>query len=396
MALVALDKTIVVGVIDARALAEDTISALRCLEVVNVEQEDHHFLIEGWLPQTWRREFPLVLEEVSRGRVAVVFDTDVPAALTTVPTALRNPRRIRPYEFLVDLYGMPGRNDYDPTFATFLFMPLFFGLMVGDAGYGLTLIPAAWILGRYFRTPVAELARSFLTYGGLWCIVFGLLLYGEFFAWPLQPLLLGYPYIHRSHDFLLLFILAIIVGATHMNIGLLLGFLTLRRQEGLRIAFLRKMSWIVLEHGLFVLMLGFAGFVTGYFWYLGVGVMAAGIALLAWGGSFTDVVAVPSFVSNLLSYLRLAVYGIASSALGGTLNEGATSLLRIGPAGLVSASLLLIMGHAFLLILAVATVGLQALRLHYVEFYSKFYSAEAGRTGKFLPSVKAQSSGGTS
>lgn len=392
MALVALVKTLVVGVADARPLAEDTISAMRCFEVVNVEQEDRHFLIEGWLPRPWAKEFQLVVEEVSKGRVAVILEEDVTAVVTSVPTALRNRPRVRPYEFLVDLYGMPGRDDFDPTFATFVFMPLFIGLMIGDAGYGIALIPAAWVLGRYFRTPLADLARSLLTYGGVWSIAFGLLLFGEFFAWPLQPVLPWYPYVHRSQDFVTLFILAIVVGATHMNIGLIVGFRALRRRQGLRIAFLRKMSWIILEHGAFVLMLGFAGFIASTFWYLGLGIMAAGVALLAWGGSLTDIVEVPSFISNLLSYLRLAVYGIANSALGGTLNAGVSSaLLPLGPPGWVAGALLLVIGHGFLLVLAVATVGLQALRLHYVEFYSKFYTTEAGRTGKFTPSVKAPS-----
>jgi len=182
MALVALVKTLVVGVADARPLAEDTISAMRCFEVVNVEQEDRHFLIEGWLPRPWAKEFQLVVEEVSKGRVAVILEEDVTAVVTSVPTALRNRPRVRPYEFLVDLYGMPGRDDFDPTFATFVFMPLFLGLMIGDAGYGIAMISAAWVLGRYFRTPLADLARSLLTYGGVWSIAFGLLLFGEFFA----------------------------------------------------------------------------------------------------------------------------------------------------------------------------------------------------------------------
>ncbi len=390
MALLALVKALVVGASGARAAAEDTITASRCLQVVDVRVEDHHFVIEGWIPATSLDEFRTILEEASGGAATVVVDEDVNAAVTA-PSAIRSPTFARPYELLVELYGMPGRDGYDPTLATALFMPLFFGLMIGDAGYGVALIGAAAVLGRYFKTPLAGLARSLLTWGGAWSIGFGLLLFGDVFGWSLQGLQPWYPYLYREGDLFLLFGLSVVVGATHVNLGLLLGFRALRRRMGLKVAFLRKISWIILENGAFILMLGLAGIALADLWYVGLGVMAFAIALLAWGGGLTDVVEAPSFIGNLLSYLRLGIIGIAEAALAGTLNAIiVTSLFPLGPAGWLAGGLLLVVGHGFLLLLAVITVGIQSLRLHYVEFYSKFYPSDNTRVvERFHPSVKA-------
>lgn len=390
LALLALYRALVVGVSDMRPLAEDAISALRCFNVVGVEAGDHHFVIEGWLPATWVEEFSAVLEAASLGRVTVVVEEEAGAAITTAPTALSNVPFARPYEILVEMYAMPGRSDYDPTFATFLFMPLFFGLMLGDAGYGVALLAASWVLGRYFDTPLVELVRSFLRYGGAWAIGFGFLLFGEVFGWSLQPLWPAYPYFHRSGDLFLLFVLAIVVGATHVNVGLLMGFRAVRRRQGLRIAFLRKVSWIILENGAFLLMLAVAGIALADMWYLGVGVMATATALLAWGGGVTDVIEIPSFIGNLLSYLRIAVVGVAKSALASTLNAIVIGgLFPLGPFGWALGALLLAIGHGFVLALAVATIGIQSLRLHYVEFYSKFYeTGSPDLAERFRPSVK--------
>lgn len=65
---------------------------------------------------------------------------------------------MRPFQLLVEMYALPVREDYDPTFATFLFLPLFFGVMIGDIGYGVLFLLSAWLLARRFAAPVADLA----------------------------------------------------------------------------------------------------------------------------------------------------------------------------------------------------------------------------------------------
>ena len=73
-------------------------------------------------------------------------------------------------------------------------------------------------------------------------------------------------------------------------------------------------------------------------------------------------------VGNILSYLRIAAVGLASVYLAQVANElvGAVGNLFVG---LIIATLL----HALNIALGAFSPTIQSLRLHYVEFFSKFY-----------------------
>jgi V/A-type H+-transporting ATPase subunit I len=72
-------------------------------------------------------------------------------------------------------------------------------------------------------------------------------------------------------------------------------------------------------------------------------------------------------IGNVLSYLRIAAIGLASVYLARVANElGLAGPLWIG---VIIAALF----HALNLVLGVFSPTIQALRLHYVEFFGKFY-----------------------
>ena len=177
-----LVKVLVVGTSDAYRAAEDALTALKCMDVTEVARGEHHFLAEGWLPQVWFEELRFILERGTGGRVTVVWDESVDPAVTVAPVSLENPRLVRPFETFVELFSLPGREGYDPTFLTFLILPIFFGFVIGDYGYGIVFVIAGWYVRRRFRTPVAELASTLTIAGGIWSIVFGLFVFAEFFA----------------------------------------------------------------------------------------------------------------------------------------------------------------------------------------------------------------------
>ena len=94
------------------------------------------------------------------------------------PVALANPAPARPFEFLVSLVALPRYGALDPTPLMALFMPIFFGMMLGDVFYGLALLVLAALLLRYFRQgPFRSLAQV-MVLCGFWAVLFGIL-FGE-------------------------------------------------------------------------------------------------------------------------------------------------------------------------------------------------------------------------
>ena len=99
-----------------------------------------------------------------------------------MPGGADNPRLFRPFELIVRLMPLPRYGSLDPTPFVAVFFPMFFGLILGDVGYGLALAALGLVLRARSRpnTPlrsVAEIAGPCAAFS----IIFGFL-FGEFFG----------------------------------------------------------------------------------------------------------------------------------------------------------------------------------------------------------------------
>jgi V/A-type H+-transporting ATPase subunit I len=103
-------------------------------------------------------------------------------------------------------------------------------------------------------------------------------------------------------------------------------------------------------------------------------VIALSVTLIALGEGVKGLVELPGIFSNVMSYARLMALGIASAALAVVVNELATELWHTGFSGMTTAVLILILGHAINFGLGILGPFLHSLRLHYVEFFTKFYA----------------------
>jgi V/A-type H+-transporting ATPase subunit I len=105
----------------------------------------------------------------------------------------------------------------------------------------------------------------------------------------------------------------------------------------------------------------------------GIVLAVIGFVLLLIGEGAYGLLEVPSLLSNTLSYTRLLAVGMSSVGIAFTVNTMAGMLAGAGIIGMIGAALVFLGGHAINLALGILAPGLHALRLHYVEFFQKFY-----------------------
>ena len=226
-------------------------------------------------------------------------------------------------------------------------------------------------LRRRFRARLTlRSLTEILMMGAAWSVVFGFL-FGEFFGtlghdFGLRPL-----WFDRGRDVKSLFLLTVGVGAGHIVLGLCLGaWDALRRRS--RHDLVEKLATLVSLAALFLLVAILADYLPNSFFTPAVALLVVGLAILVYSmgglGLLLGPLELLGAVGNILSYLRIAAIGLSSIYLAQVANElgGLTGNLLLG---LIVAGLF----HALNLVLGAFSPTIQSLRLHYVEFFGKFY-----------------------
>ncbi|MFH1132884.1 MAG: V-type ATP synthase subunit I [Nanoarchaeota archaeon] len=315
--------------------------------------------ITGYVPHDRTEAVRTALVDATAGNIMVLFS--LPEKNDSVPVRLSNKGGAKPFEFLMRLYTLPGYKDLDPTSLMFLTFPFFFGFMLGDIGYGIVGLILFMILRKAIKT--GKDLWGILMAASVGTILFGFL-FGEVFG---SEEIFGRELWHilsRAHEINQLLLLSLIVGAIHVNFGLLLGFFQ-ELHHGFVHAFCAKISWMVLQAG--ALMIYFKVNPWGY------GLVGLAIVLLLIGEGVRGIVELPSIFGNILSYSRLMALGLASVMLAIIINEKAGGMIASGGFGIAAGILVLVLGHAINLALGLLGPFLHSLRLHYVEFFSKFF-----------------------
>jgi V/A-type H+-transporting ATPase subunit I len=342
---------------------------------------EHTFVIEGWLPS---RDLPRLRAALARdvGDLVVVHELPISAQdQEHAPVAFDNPEPLKPFERLVRTVGMPGNGAFDPTLLVAIFLPLFFGIIVGDIGYGALLLLAALYLRHRFKAHATLRGMAqMLLYGSGWAIAWGVL-YGEVFG-TLQytlgskeapwPPALWFP--RTGEEIVTLFAFAIGVGALHVVMGLLLGLWEAwrARQRG---ELVTKIGKLVALSAIFGMVGVGANFLPSEFFTPTIVGLIIGVVLLIVPAGPLGLIMGPlelvKVLGNIMSYLRLAAVGLASVYIALVANEMVGALGNIVLGGIIALLL-----HALNFAILMLSPSIQSLRLHYVEFFSQFYKAK--------------------
>jgi V/A-type H+/Na+-transporting ATPase subunit I len=330
------------------------------------------FVIEGCVPaRDLARLRAKLAGEV--GPEAVLNELETTAEeREQMPVAFANPAPLKPFELLVRTMAMPRYGTFDPTPIMAIFLPLFFGIILGDVAYGaLLFLLALWVRCRFASNATIRDLAQILMYGALWAIVFGFL-YGEFLGTlghviGLRPLWMA----REGKQILALFVFSIALGAVQVMLGLLLGLWQAWRARQ-RSELVKKIGMLVALCALFG-MVGIAtDFLPPHFFTPAVVVLLLGMVLLIIPAGPLGILLGPlellETVGNILSYLRLAAIGLSSVYLALVANEMG-GLVGNVVVGVILALLL----HTLNFALGILSPTIQSLRLHYVEFFRQFY-----------------------
>ncbi len=341
--------------------------------LANFGETDQTFVVAGWIPQKEIENVPEILaEQVGDG----VFVQPIPLSKgdrKTAPVALVNPVPARPFQSLVTLFSLPKYEGIDPTLLMAIFLPMFFGMILGDIGYGVSLLILCLIGLRRFSKPGTQRdIVKVLTLGSIWSIVFGIL-YGELFGtlgeeFGMHPILFDRA---SAEEVTSLLLLSIAVGVVHITLGLILGIFEAIRENS-RHELLERGGMLIGLIGLFLIASVMANRLPDTFMNPGVAVLLIGIVVLSsslgWLGILLGPIEFIGLIGNILSYLRIAAVGLASVYLARLANE------VVGMMGSIIVGIIIgVLIHALNLVLGAFSPTIHSLRLHYVEFFRKFY-----------------------
>lgn len=349
----------------ARLAIGHRLQALNALPLSSVTA--HAFILEGWLPAGGREPLAQRLQAEVGESVVVTEVSREEWRSDEAPVVLRNPRIFRPFEAVLSLLPLPRYGSIDPTPFVAVFFPVFFGLMLGDVGYGAVLALGGLIL--HHRSRPNTLLRSVSEIIGpcaLFAILAGLL-FGEFFGdlgrrwFGLRPLAFD-----REEALIPFLLLAVAIGGVHILLGMILGVVSARRHP--REAVGKGAAVLSLIFIAAALLAAVDVLPRAFFTPSVIGLLIAFPVLVVIEG----VVAPIEFLStlgNILSYARIMALGVASVMLAVVANR-MVGMLGSAVVGVMFALLFHLVNFA----IGLFSPTIHALRLHYVEFFGKFYS----------------------
>ncbi len=363
------------------------------LQVENASQglvEEKVIALEGWIPVTQEAD----MKEFLQSR-EVYYELSIPTPDEDVPVLLENNRFTKLFEPITEMFALPNYHELDPTPFFAPFFMLFFGLCMGDGGYGLLIWLVCFLLAKKAKPAM----KGYLVLGeylGLATVVVGLLT-GSFFGIALdavewswlkgvkQYFVTEANYGQYLNGYNPMMVVAVVIGIIQILFGMCLSAAKLTKQFGFKYG-MSTIAWVValillgVTFGLPALGVALPIILT-YILYGVITVCAFVIVfmnspgkgvLMNFGSALWGTYNMATgLLGDTLSYIRLFALGLTGSILGGVFNTLAFDLTVSLPvvARFVAVLLILLIGHAINFGLCMIGAFVHPMRLTFVEFY---------------------------
>ncbi len=311
-----------------------------------------------------------------------------PSAADDPPTLLHQPAKRQAGVDLSLFYQVPGYRSWDPSVVLLISFPLFFAMILADAGYGLVLLAGLGFFWRHLgRTERGRAYRRLGFWLTVLTILYGMLVGSYFGVAPPPESALARFNVLSINDFDAMMKLSIGVGVVHIVVANLIAAGAGWRAPDM----LSKLGWVAATAGAYALYLEGGETARGAIWIGALGLGAALIFLFSskaparglrdygrrvFDGASALAGAMTAF-GDVLSYMRLFALGLASASLAITFNQLAADAHAALPGlGLLAAVLIVLLGHTLNLVLGIVSGVVHGLRLNYIEFFKWGFDGE--------------------
>lgn len=344
-------------------------------------------LMEGWTKAETAEEVTTALDAAG-----IYYEMTDPAIGDKVPIEIKNDSYSSLFEPILKMYSLPNYRDLDPTIFFAPFFMLFFGLCMGDAGYGLLILAVSiWLLKakpdiKAYAKLGCWLGATTMVVGFLTGSFFGIDLSQQDWAFlaPIKHLFVNENN-YKPFGYAPMMVFSVCIGLVQVLIGMTLAGAKAVKNGGFKYG-IGKFSWVTallsatLLFGLPACGVELAQIVQ-YVFYGIIGIASLGIMFynnpdknifINFGGGLWSIYGMATgLLGDLLSYIRLFALGLTGGVLGGVFNQLATDLTASLPWAVrwLPMLLILLLGHGINFGLCMISSFVHPMRLTFVEFF---------------------------
>ena len=339
-------------------------------------------VLNGWFPAVKQAELEQAFSDD-----AAWYEICDPTPEDDIPICLKNNRFFKLFEMFTELYMLPKYNELDLTPFLAPFYIIFFGLCLGDSGYGLFIVLASLAV-KFFAKDLSQgmrAAMNLLLTLGISAFFCGLLS-GAFFGFNLYEL--NVPFFDKVGSVVALdnsqmFNLSLILGFIQIIFGMCLKSYNRIIQLGFTYS-LSTIGWMLVILSLAVtLLMPEYGDISKWFTYAGLALAflvnspgrykknpVTGLLINVGSGLWDAYNTATGMLGDMLSYVRLFALGLSGGILATVFDSLATGLAPdnaiLGPIVMV---LIFVLGHALNMFMNVLGAFVHPMRLTFVEFF---------------------------